>query len=183
MIVDANGFRHNVGIILANKAGRVFWAKRVGRDAWQFPQGGIQLNESPEQTLFRELKEEIGLNENDVVILGRTRRWLWYRLPPRMVRKTEPICIGQKQLWYLLQLEKEESRIRFDVTEKPEFDEGQWVSYWYPLRQVVLFKREVYRRALKELAPCLFKQGRWRLGMPMLNNLLGDSEASDTRHH
>lgn len=155
-MIDASGFRHNIGIILANHEGRVFWAKRVGRDAWQFPQGGMNPNETPEQTLFRELEEEVGLHEQDVTILGRTERWLRYRLPTRMIRKTEPICVGQKQLWFLLRLEGEDSLIRFDKTHKPEFDDWQWVSYWYPLRQVVLFKREVYRRALKELAPALF---------------------------
>jgi putative (di)nucleoside polyphosphate hydrolase len=155
-VIDSSGFRPNIGIILANHAGRVFWAKRVGRDAWQFPQGGMNPNETPEQTLFRELEEEIGLRERDVTLLGRTDRWLKYRLPTRMIRKTEPVCIGQKQLWFLLRLEGDDRLIRFDKTQKPEFDGWQWVSYWFPLRQVVLFKREVYRRALKELAPLLF---------------------------
>lgn len=155
-MIDANGFRHNIGIILANHAGRVFWAKRVGRDAWQFPQGGMNPNETPEQTLFRELEEEVGLKEQDVTVLARTDRWLRYRLPTRMIRKTEPVCIGQKQLWFLLRLEGEDNLIRFDKSSKPEFDDWQWVTYWYPLREVVLFKREVYRRALKELAPALF---------------------------
>lgn len=170
-MIDSNGFRLNVGIILANHADRLLWAKRLGRDAWQFPQGGMQPQETPEQTLFRELREEIGLSEKDVTILGRTRRWLRYRLPTRMIRKTEPICIGQKQLWFLLRLEGEDSLIHFDMTQKPEFDSWQWVSYWYPLRHVVLFKREVYRRALKELSPYLFKNSVRGWGLP-LNSLL-----------
>lgn len=170
-MIDSNGFRHNVGIILANHADRLLWAKRVGRDAWQFPQGGMHPEETPEQTLFRELREEIGLSEKDVTILGRTRRWLRYRLPARMIRKTEPMCIGQKQLWFLLRLEGEDSLIHFNMTQKPEFDSWQWVSYWYPLRHVVLFKREVYRRALKELAPCLFRNSVKGWGVP-LNSLL-----------
>ncbi len=173
-MIDANGFRHNVGIILANQAGRVLWAKRVGRDAWQFPQGGMNFDETPDETLFRELKEEIGLQKKDVTILGRTRRWLRYRLPPRMIRKTEPRCIGQKQLWYLLRLEGEDSLIRFDETPKPEFDDWQWTSYWYPLRQVVLFKREVYRQALLELAPYLFKHKGQPAYRPELDYLLDD---------
>lgn len=166
-MIDASGFRHNIGIILANHEGRVFWAKRVGRDAWQFPQGGMNPNEIPEQTLFRELEEEVGLHEHDVTILGRTERWLRYRLPTRMIRKTEPVCVGQKQLWFLLRLEGEDSLICFDKTHKPEFDDWQWVSYWYPLRQVVLFKREVYRRALKELAPALFWKHSEQTGRPL----------------
>ena len=107
-----------------------------------------------------------------MTILGRTRYWLRYRIPPRLIRKTEPVCIGQKQLWFLLRLDNDESRIRFDRSIKPEFDGWEWVNYWYPLRQVVLFKREVYRCALTELAPYLFKNAVTGWGMQPLNYLL-----------
>lgn len=156
-MIDANGFRWNVGIILANAEGKVFWGKRIGKDAWQFPQGGINEDEDPEQTLFRELQEEIGLKESDVTVLARTKRWLKYRIPTRLIRKATPRCIGQKQFWYLLRLNSPESAIILDASAKPEFDHWEWVSYWYPLRQVILFKREVYRQALRELSPYLFK--------------------------
>ncbi len=84
-MIDEEGFRLNVGIILVNKDGKLFWAKRVGMNAWQFPQGGIQNEESTEQALFRELTEEIGLSPTDVEILGCTEDWLKYRLPKRFV--------------------------------------------------------------------------------------------------
>ena len=171
-MIDSSGFRLNVGIILANHAGRLFWAKRVGRDAWQFPQGGMHEGETPDDTMYRELTEEIGLRERDVKILGRTRNWLRYRLPKRLIRDTRPICIGQKQLWYLLRLESEDSAIHLDHTVKPEFDGWEWVSYWYPLRQVVLFKREVYRRALRELAPYLFEDSMRSWGLRHLNPII-----------
>ena len=156
-MVDAEGFRPNVGIMLANAHGELLWARRVGgMDAWQFPQGGIQQAETPEEALFRELHEEIGLNAGDVQILGCTKGWLRYRLPPRLVRKHQnPVCIGQKQKWFFLRMIGDENKIRFDNTgEPPEFDHWRWVSYWYPLGRVVSFKREVYRSALKELIPC-----------------------------
>ena len=156
-MIDANGFRWNVGIILTNSAGKVFWGKRVGKDAWQFPQGGMNEGETPEQTLFRELQEEIGLKESDVTVLARTKRWLKYRIPTRLIRKGTPRCIGQKQFWYLLRLNSRESAINLGMSAKPEFDYWEWVSYWYPLRKVILFKREVYRQALRELSPYLFK--------------------------
>lgn len=153
-MIDSDGYRANVGIMLANARGEVLWARRVGQDAWQFPQGGINAGESPEQALYRELQEEVGLGENDVEVIGGTRGWLRYRLPQRLVRRdSKPLCIGQKQKWFLLRMLAEDSDVTVDHGRKPEFDSWRWVSYWYPLGQVVAFKRDVYRRALKELAP------------------------------
>lgn len=155
-MIDSDGFRSNVGIILANSSGQVLWAKRCGQDAWQFPQGGINENETPEIAMFRELKEEIGLSDYDVEILGVTRGWLRYRLPKRMIRRnTYPICIGQKQKWFLLKLLSEENAIAINYTQSPEFDGWRWVSYWYPVGQVIAFKRDVYRKAMRELSPKL----------------------------
>lgn len=154
-MIDQDGFRPNVGIILANDQGRLLWARRVGgQDAWQFPQGGIKRDEEPEVALYRELQEEIGLNADDVDLLSVTKGWLRYRLPQKLVRANKsPVCIGQKQKWFLLRLKSEESAINIEFTDPPEFDQWQWVSYWYPLSNVVAFKREVYRKALKELVP------------------------------
>ena len=75
-----------------------------------------------------------------------------------MVRHhSKPVCIGQKQKWFLLQLTGSQERISFEFGDKPEFDDWRWTSYWYPLGQVVPFKRDVYRRAMRELAPKLFE--------------------------
>lgn len=153
-MIDSDGFRPNVGIVIANARGQVLWARRIGQDAWQFPQGGIQGPERPEDALFRELYEEVGLQPEHVEVLACTRGWLRYRLPQRLVRRGRaPLCIGQKQKWFLLRMLAEDDAVRVDAAGKPEFDGWRWVSYWYPLRQVVPFKREVYRRAMKELAP------------------------------
>jgi putative (di)nucleoside polyphosphate hydrolase len=140
--------------MLANDQGQLLWARRVGgHDAWQFPQGGISAGESPEQALYRELREEVGLSCDAVEVLGSTKGWLRYRLPRRYLREGQkPLCIGQKQKWFLLRLLQEDAAVQLDQNEKPEFDHWQWVSYWYPLDQVISFKREVYRRAMKELA-------------------------------
>ncbi|RLA56306.1 MAG: RNA pyrophosphohydrolase [Gammaproteobacteria bacterium] len=153
-VIDSDGFRPNVGIVLANDRGQVLWARRVGgRDAWQFPQGGINSGESPEQALYRELHEEVGLSRDAVEVLGSTRGWLRYRLPRRFIRKGQkPLCIGQKQKWFLLRMLKNDTAVQLDLNDEPEFDHWQWVSYWYPLNQVISFKREVYRKAMKELA-------------------------------
>lgn len=155
-MIDADGFRPNVGIVIANTQGQLLWARRIGgQDAWQFPQGGMNVNESPEQALYRELYEEVGLKKSDVRIVSRTRGWLRYRLPRRLLRHgSKPLCIGQKQKWFLLELVNDDAAINMQAHDGPaEFDGWRWVSYWYPLDQVVSFKRDVYRRALKELSP------------------------------
>lgn len=155
-MIDAQGFRANVGIILSNHQGQVFWAKRIGQQSWQFPQGGIRQGEAATDALYRELEEEVGLRPEHVQMIGATRRWLRYRLPRRYVRRhSQPLCIGQKQKWFMLQLLAPESCVRFDSTEKPEFDGYRWVDYWHPVDEVVFFKRQVYRRALNELSECL----------------------------
>jgi putative (di)nucleoside polyphosphate hydrolase len=152
-VIDREGFRANVGIILCDGQGQLLWAKRAGQDAWQFPQGGINQGESPTDALYRELFEEVGLEAGDVNLLAQTRGWLRYHLPKRYVRRnSKPLCIGQKQKWFLLHLTGDTGKIRFDCGDKPEFDGWQWVNYWFPVRQIVDFKRDVYRRALKELA-------------------------------
>lgn len=155
-MIDDEGFRANVGIILANQNAQVLWARRVGQDAWQFPQGGISQNESPEDALFRELREEVGLEPKHVKLIGCTDGWLKYRLPKRFLRhRSKPLCIGQKQKWFLLLLTGNEADVSFAYGDPPEFDDWRWVSYWYPLNKVVAFKRDVYRKALQELAPTL----------------------------
>ena len=163
-MIDSEGYRPNVGIILCNADKRVFWAKRIGQRSWQFPQGGIREDELslPELAMFRELAEEIGLQPQHVAILGRTEGWLHYRLPRRLIRRSsKPTCIGQKQVWFLLRLLGNERDVRLDLSERPEFDHWRWVDYWYPLKAVVPFKRQVYFRALQELAPLLFSDGKY----------------------
>ena len=151
-MIDSDGFRHNVAIVICNTSGQLLWAKRVGQDAWQFPQGGIKEGEELEEALYRELKEEVGLDSTDVEIVSFTQDWLRYRLPANLIRQNvEPVCIGQKQKWFLLKLLSSEDEIDLNNSESPEFDDWRWVSYWYPLTQVIAFKKEVYRHALKEL--------------------------------
>jgi len=156
-VIDTEGYRANVGIILSRSDGQVLWARRIGQDAWQFPQGGIQQGETHEQALFRELEEEIGLQSCDVEIVSCTKEWLKYHLPKHLIRHDSlPLCIGQKQIWYLLRLKTKEENVCLDASDKPEFDHWRWVNYWTPLKEVVAFKRNVYLQALREFHPILF---------------------------
>ena len=151
--IDAEGFRANVGIVLIRDDRQVFLGGRTGGRGWQFPQGGVLRNEAPEEALYRELKEEIGLERTDVEMVASTRHWLRYRPPRQYVRRnSQPRCIGQKQRWFLLRLRASEDRLNFNSTDTPEFDRWRWVDYWTPVREVIYFKRAVYVRALDELA-------------------------------
>ncbi len=156
-MIDSEGFRANVGIVISNDVGEVFWGKRIGQNAWQFPQGGIKADESVEAAMFRELREEVGLLPEHVEIIGCTGDWLKYWLPEKFIRQNVmPLCIGQKQIWYLLKLVVDETNVNLAYSEKPEFDHWQWVDYWSPSREVIEFKRDVYCQALREFAPFIF---------------------------
>jgi len=154
LVMDKAGYRLNIGIILINACGKVFWGKRIGSaNAWQFPQGGMLPYETIEETMYRELNEEVGLSPGDIEILGVTTKWLNYRLPVYMRRYFQsPLCIGQRQKYFLLRLIGDDTKIKLDIGSSPEFDEWRWVDYWYPADNVIFFKRHIYQKVLKEFA-------------------------------
>ena len=158
-MLDRDGYRPNVGIILVNQRNEVFWGKRVREHSWQFPQGGINRGESPEQAMFRELHEEVGLLPEHVRIIGRTREWLRYEVPTHWVRREwRGHYRGQKQIWFLLRLVGRDTDVHLRATDHPEFDAWRWSEYWIPLDSVIEFKRDVYRQALDELSRFLAEQ-------------------------
>lgn len=157
-MLDREGFRPNVGIILLNHRNQVFWGKRIRTHSWQFPQGGIKHGESPEQAMFRELHEEVGLLPDHVRIVARTRDWLRYEVPNHFIRKdARGHYKGQKQIWFLLQLMGRDTDMNLRASNHPEFDAWRWHDYWIPLETVIEFKRDVYQLALSELARFLPK--------------------------
>lgn len=173
-MLDKEGYRPNVGIILANQRNEVFWGKRVNQHAWQFPQGGIKPGETPLQAMYRELEEEIGLERAHVRILGRTREWLRYDVPERWARRQREgrdgmkaaAYRGQKQIWYLLRMMGRDCDVKLRASGHPEFDAWRWHSYWVPLEAVIEFKRDVYRQALIELHRYLAADRRGRAARP-----------------
>jgi putative (di)nucleoside polyphosphate hydrolase len=154
-----DGYRPNVGIVLSNGAGQVFWARRTGHDGWQFPQGGMKRKESPRDAMYRELEEETGLLPEHVEILAHTASWLHYDLPKRFLARRYPSRCrrnitpfrGQKQIWFLLKMVHDDSVFNLKAAPVPEFDKWKWVDYWQVLDEIVEFKRDVYKMALKEL--------------------------------
>ena len=195
-MLDREGYRPNVGIVLLNSRNEVFWGKRVGQHSWQFPQGGIQHGESPEQAMYRELHEEVGLLPEHVQIIGRTRDWLRYDVPEEYLRRQNASRVhraayrGQKQIWFLLRLVGLDSDIQLRASEHPEFDAWRWVPFWIQLDAVIGFKREVYQLALSELARYLSRGVRmhqlaWGTPLDILQSFYpkgeeGSSESSKT---
>ncbi len=151
--IDLDGYRRNVGIVLCNRNGQVLWARRARHDGWQFPQGGIESNETAEDAVYRELYEEIGLLPHHVDLIGVTQDWLHYDVPTKFRRLRETGFRGQKQMWFLFKMLAEDSDICLDIAGDPEFDRWRWVAYWTPLKKIIAFKRHVYRQVLTELEP------------------------------
>ncbi len=155
-MLDRDGYRPNVGIVIANPQNEVFWGKRIREHSWQFPQGGIKQGESPEQAMYRELYEEVGLRPEHVRVLARTRDWLRYDVPKNWIkREWRSTYRGQKQIWFLLRLVGRDSDISLRASGHPEFDAWRWTDFWVPLDGVIEFKRGVYKSALNELAGSL----------------------------
>ncbi len=166
-MLDREGFRPNVGIIMLNANNEVWWGKRVREHSWQFPQGGIKYGESPEQAMFRELEEETGLLPQHVKIIGRTRDWLRYEVPDHFIkREIRGHYRGQKQIWFLLRMVGRDCDVNLRASSHPEFDAWRWHDYWVPLDTVIEFKRGVYQLALQELSRFIHRGENYRKPHP-----------------
>ncbi|HIC27291.1 MAG TPA: RNA pyrophosphohydrolase [Gammaproteobacteria bacterium] len=150
-----NKYRPNVAVIVINKLGKVLWCQRIEHDGWQFPQGGIDKGETPEEAALREVKEEVGLDSSDIEIIYETKDWFKYEVPQERRRKyfRSGNFLGQKQKWFLAKLLTDDTRINLKASIPAEFDKWIWSTYWHPLETVVAFKRETYRQALIEMLP------------------------------
>ncbi len=147
-------YRSNVAIVICNDHAQVLWARRIRRDGWQFPQGGIDHNESTLDAVYRELEEELGLKPCHVKLIGSTKNWLTYEIPHKYHRMNSRRKIkGQRQKWFMFKLIGNESDLCLNGSARPEFDHWKWVNYWVPADHVISFKRAVYRQALTELEP------------------------------
>ena len=156
---DEKHYRKNVGITLINNKQQIFIAKRCKQDVWQLPQGGVDKNETILNAMFRELNEEIGLKKNHIEIISKMPQWLYYDIPETYRKQANKSkYIGQKQLWFLLKLVSSDKNIKLDTYKIIEFDKWQWVDYWYPLKKVVSFKKQVYKKMLETFLPIVFNK-------------------------
>ena len=154
-LIFDDGFRANVGIVIFNQKQQVFFAKRRYQSGWQFPQGGIQLGESPKKAMFRELLEETGLGKKSVEITYVSDHWYDYRIPKKSIRKATngTTVIGQRQKWFLLKLKDQSTSIVLNSSSEQEFDSWKWIAPDLSIKQVIGFKQDVYKKVISEFIP------------------------------
>lgn len=144
-------YRMGVGMMLFNARGQVFVAKRIDMvsDDWQMPQGGIDADEDPCTAALRELKEEIGTD--NATILAESADWYHYDLPADLIpRVWKGQYRGQKQKWFALRLNGEDSLINIHGDDHPEFSEWKWVNIETLPDVIVPFKRPLYAALVAE---------------------------------
>lgn len=150
-------YRSGVGIMVINKKKEIFVGKRIDNhsDAWQMPQGGLDVAESEDNAMFRELKEETGIDESDVRIIQKSSGHYYYNLPYKLQKKFwGGKYLGQKQRWYLVEFIGDESEISVE-TQDPEFSDWKWIPNADIIGAIVAFKRDLYQDVIDEFAKSL----------------------------
>jgi putative (di)nucleoside polyphosphate hydrolase len=145
----ANYFRAGVGAVITNARGQVLIGERRDhRGSWQFPQGGIEDGERPDDAVYREIDEETGIARKYLQLIARHPQWLCYELPSRL--RSRKTGLGQSQRWFLFRISAE--RTDDLLKPHPEFRRYAWVSFDTAVRRAVSFKRPVYRSVREEFA-------------------------------
>ena len=146
------GWRLGVGIILINQDNKIFMGERIdNKGAWQMPQGGVNvaINESLDNAAKRELYEETGVKT--AKIINQSEGWYYYYLPENLqTRLWGGKFLGQKQKWFLFSFEGTDEEVNLQVDKKPEFNNWQWVDSQDVLHNIVVFKKEIYQKVLRE---------------------------------
>lgn len=150
-------YRLGVGMMLINSQRKIFMGQRKDKadQAWQMPQGGISPHEDPDHAMLRELVEEIGTRNVEIIVKGKA--WHKYDLPEELAgRLWSGRYKGQQQLWYALKFRGEDSEININ-TYHPEFSTWQWFEKDQIIDHIVTFKKELYVQVLDELWPYVEK--------------------------
>jgi putative (di)nucleoside polyphosphate hydrolase len=147
---DGGRYRRGAGVVLLNRAGQVFVGRRadVTEEAWQPPQGGIAAREAPRAAALRELKEEIGTD--NVEVIAESNGWITYDVPEELAQKAwGGRWRGQRQKWFVMLYLGRDDEIDI-ATEHPEFSAWRWVPLQELPSLAVPFKRRLYRRLARE---------------------------------
>ncbi len=146
-----SNYRRCVGMMILNAKNEILVGKRLDHPSgyWQMPQGGIDENENPEEAVWREMREEIGTNNANMI--KQSKQWINYEIPSETL-VTLPwgnIYVGQTQMWFAFKFKGNEEEIDTN-TENPEFSEWKWTHHHLLVENIVPFKREVYKKILIE---------------------------------
>jgi putative (di)nucleoside polyphosphate hydrolase len=150
-------YRSGVGIVLINGAKKIFVGKRIDNnsDAWQMPQGGIDVGEDEDLAMFRELYEETGIKESKVKILAKSQGYFYYNLPYKLQKKFwGGKYLGQKQRWYAVEFLGDDGDVNI-ATEIPEFSNWKWIAKDEIISAIVQFKRDLYTQIITEFSKFL----------------------------
>jgi putative (di)nucleoside polyphosphate hydrolase len=150
-------YRRGVGVMLLNREGKVFVGARIDNtdEAWQMPQGGIEESEEPWVTALREVEEETGIPQHLVERIAQCPERLTYALPEELQgRLWGGKWIGQDQVWYLARFLGTDADVNIH-TNHPEFREWKWIEPEQLPELIVPFKRDIYRRLLREFSDYL----------------------------
>ncbi|NDF12759.1 MAG: RNA pyrophosphohydrolase [Proteobacteria bacterium] len=145
-------YRSGVGMMLINRDGKIFAARRIDTrsEAWQMPQGGIDRGETPLEAALRELKEEVGTD--NVEVIAESKDWYQYDLPDYLAAKLwKGKFQGQRQKWFAMRFLGKDSEINI-ATERPEFCEWKWTNHKELPDLIVHFKRDLYRDVIREFS-------------------------------
>lgn len=149
--------RPNVGVVLFNAEGKVWLGKRYGADepwCWQFPQGGMDEGETPEEAVLRELHEETGVTKDLIEPLGSIEDWLAYDFPPEVLaQRSRNRWRGQKQRWFAYRYLGTDADFDLVAVPPQEFSEFRWVSLETTPQLIIPWKRDIYERVAEAFAP------------------------------
>jgi putative (di)nucleoside polyphosphate hydrolase len=152
--MKGKNYRKGVGIIIVNAKGQFFLGKRIGAEAWQFPQGGIDEGENPEESLYRELHEETGLIKDKVTVIAISKKWLVYHIP-HVYQRSNKKYDGAMQKWFLLKLTGTNEDIDLNAVNEAEFDAWKWADKSTAINSVIRFKKAVYASIFSEFSDVL----------------------------
>jgi len=156
--MNDKSYRKNVGLIVLNQKDKLLLCRRKDQKTWQFPQGGIDSGESPQAAAFRELFEEVGIHKREVKVVKKSDHWFDYDLPEKYQKRSDTMrkFKGQTQKWFMFKANTE-LNVSLCNDVQQEFVDYKWVSFWYPLSHIVLFKKDVYQNVLNEFLPTYIK--------------------------